>query len=342
MTLYAAQRSNPWSQLQSLVSTAWPGSQLYNQQACMRMLEAPGCRANSTLSIHSAVHTVDLIRTPHAVQLAAAMAYMHERGVIHGDLSRANILLTDSEDSPSGFDVKVLLRAAACTICSSLLCICCRGPRPPGVKQVSRVPGCCWHMAAGRARRVFSRCLESGVAAGTWPLTRLIHLSGDGPVMPGGGLRHGPAAGRAVPHRHLQLRHHHPHRARAHGRRCTSHKTCWTDGASAHVLHAHKAGGPHLRGWYVRLPTYTCVSYCARGACGSICRQRPCGCALPTGHLSRAADVFAAGVLMWELWNGGGAWSGMNQVCTGIAALETGITRMIHAGHLEVGVDVHV
>jgi serine/threonine protein kinase len=41
------------------------------------------------------------------MQLAAAMAYMHERGVIHGDLSRANILLTDSEGSPSGFDVKV-------------------------------------------------------------------------------------------------------------------------------------------------------------------------------------------------------------------------------------------
>lgn len=41
------------------------------------------------------------------MQLAAAMAYMHERGVIHGDLSRANILLADSDDSPSGFDVKV-------------------------------------------------------------------------------------------------------------------------------------------------------------------------------------------------------------------------------------------
>lgn len=41
------------------------------------------------------------------MQLAAAMAYMHERGVIHGDLSRANILLMDSEDSPSGFDIKV-------------------------------------------------------------------------------------------------------------------------------------------------------------------------------------------------------------------------------------------
>lgn len=40
-------------------------------------------------------------------QLAAAMAYMHARGVIHGDLSRANILLMDSEESPCGFDVKV-------------------------------------------------------------------------------------------------------------------------------------------------------------------------------------------------------------------------------------------
>lgn len=32
------------------------------------------------------------------------------------------------------------------------------------------------------------------------------------------------------------------------------------------------------------------------------------------GHLSKAADVFAAGVLLWELWAGCGAWSGMNQV----------------------------
>lgn len=52
----------------------------------------------------------------HTLQLAAAMGYMHERGVIHGDLSRANILLMDSEDSPSGFDVKVQCSAARASL----------------------------------------------------------------------------------------------------------------------------------------------------------------------------------------------------------------------------------
>ena len=36
-----------------------------------------------------------------------SQAYMHARGVIHGDLSRANILLLDSNESSYGFDVKV-------------------------------------------------------------------------------------------------------------------------------------------------------------------------------------------------------------------------------------------
>lgn len=40
-------------------------------------------------------------------QLASALAYMHSRGVIHGDLSRANVLLQESSDSSCGFDVKV-------------------------------------------------------------------------------------------------------------------------------------------------------------------------------------------------------------------------------------------
>jgi len=30
-------------------------------------------------------------------------------------------------------------------------------------------------------------------------------------------------------------------------------------------------------------------------------------------HLSRSADVYAYGVLLWELWCSAGAWSGMSQ-----------------------------
>lgn len=106
-----------------------------------------------------------------AKQLAAAMAYMHERGVIHGDLSRANILLMDSEDSPSGFDIKVA---------------------------------------------------DFGMA------------------------------------RQLDVQ--------------------------------------------SRIDTFSC---------GTITHTAPE--LMDEGHLSKAADVFAAGVLMWELWAGCGAWSGMNQ-----------------------------
>jgi serine/threonine protein kinase len=42
-----------------------------------------------------------------ASQIADGMAYLHERGIIHGDLAGGNVLLTSDETSPHGFCAKV-------------------------------------------------------------------------------------------------------------------------------------------------------------------------------------------------------------------------------------------
>ena len=44
-----------------------------------------------------------------AAEIAAAMAYLHGRGVVHGDLAGGNVLLCSAPDAPHGFSCKVLL-----------------------------------------------------------------------------------------------------------------------------------------------------------------------------------------------------------------------------------------
>jgi serine/threonine protein kinase len=80
------------------------------------------------------------------MQLAAAMAYMHERGVIHGDLSRANILLADSEDSTSGFDVKVTPGDPWAALLTRLRCLhLLQGCLPLGRRAGVNSHECCRH-----------------------------------------------------------------------------------------------------------------------------------------------------------------------------------------------------
>ena len=43
-----------------------------------------------------------------AAEIAAAMAYLHGRGVVHGDLAGGNVLLCSAPDAPHGFTCKVL------------------------------------------------------------------------------------------------------------------------------------------------------------------------------------------------------------------------------------------
>ncbi|KAK9839806.1 hypothetical protein WJX81_003100 [Elliptochloris bilobata] len=42
-----------------------------------------------------------------AAEIAAGMQYLHARGIVHGDLTGANVLLTSSPDVPHGFTAKV-------------------------------------------------------------------------------------------------------------------------------------------------------------------------------------------------------------------------------------------
>ena len=47
-----------------------------------------------------------------AAEIAAAMAYLHGRGVVHGDLAGGNVLLCSSPDAPHGFSCKVFVTSS--------------------------------------------------------------------------------------------------------------------------------------------------------------------------------------------------------------------------------------
>lgn len=52
---------------------------------------------------------------PTALELAEGLGYLHEQGILHGDLSPGNVLLANEPGAPHGFTVKV------CNVCLSAM-----------------------------------------------------------------------------------------------------------------------------------------------------------------------------------------------------------------------------
>lgn len=48
---------------------------------------------------------------PTALELAEGLEYLHDQGILHGDLSPGNVLLANDPSAPHGFTVKVRLPA---------------------------------------------------------------------------------------------------------------------------------------------------------------------------------------------------------------------------------------
>ena len=44
---------------------------------------------------------------PTALELAEGLEYLHDQGILHGDLSPGNVLLANDPSAPHGFTVKV-------------------------------------------------------------------------------------------------------------------------------------------------------------------------------------------------------------------------------------------
>ncbi len=44
---------------------------------------------------------------PTALELAEGLGYLHQQGILHGDLSPGNVLLANEPGAPHGFTVKV-------------------------------------------------------------------------------------------------------------------------------------------------------------------------------------------------------------------------------------------
>ena len=63
-----------------------------------------------------------------AAEIASAMAYLHSRNIVHGDLCGSNVMLTTDKGKPAGFTAKVPLQNSGSMLPMPLrTCRTCRG-----------------------------------------------------------------------------------------------------------------------------------------------------------------------------------------------------------------------